>query len=223
MPHYDKMTELEDYFSQKRTNLNIRRGLMIGVENLNPFLFNLLVKTRKKTESVSYCACDTKTSVESLLSGEIHGVISHREISHNGIMSMSFFSESACYLYSKTLPEYQLSDLKNMPIIIPTNGFHEHYVKNAHTRILTICPTAQVIIVDDIHNYMSLIANGEAVGLISESMVAFYKNKITNFSELNHRVEKLFPELKTYIYYLKEREFSLKYALDTVEGAQVNA
>lgn len=223
MPHYEKMTELEDYFSQKRTNVNIRRGLMLGVENLNPFLFNLLVKTRKKTESVSYCSCDTRTSVESLLSGEIHGIISHREINDGGIMSMSFFSESACYLYSRKLPDYQLCDIKNIPVIIPTNGFNELYVKNAHAKILTICPTAQVIIVNDISDYMSLIANGEAVGLISESMVSFYQNKISNFSELNHRVENVFPELKTYIYYLKEREFSLKYAIDTAESVNVNA
>jgi len=223
MPHYDKMTELEDYFSQKRTNLHIRRGLMIGVENLNPFLFNLLVKTRKKTESVSYCACDSRASVESLLSGDIHGIISHREITDNGILSMNFFSEAACYLYSKNSSTTQLSDIKNTPIIIPTNGFYEHYVKNAHAKILTVCPTAQVIIVDDIYDYISLIANGEAVGLISESMVSFYQNKISNFSDLRYRVDGLFPELKTYIYYLKEREYSLKYALDTVNDAQVNA
>ncbi|WP_380178997.1 LysR family transcriptional regulator [Kalamiella sp. sgz302252] len=223
MPHYDKMTELEDYFSQKKTNVNIRRSLMIGVENLNPFLFSLLVKTRKKTESVSYCSCNTKTSVESLLSGEIHGVISHREINDNGVMAMDFFSEPACYLYAKKFPQYQLSDLKNTPIIIPTNGFYEDYVKNAHAKILTICPTAQVIIVDDIHDYLTLIASGEAVGLISESMVSFYQNKTDIFNELSCRVEAFFPELKTYIYYLKEREITLKYALEAIDNTQANA
>jgi len=223
MPYYNKMSELEDYFSQRRTNLNIRRGLMIGVENLNPFLFNLLVKTRKKTESVSYCSCHTSNSVESLLSGEIHGIISHREISDNGILSMSFFSEAACYLYSKKISDYNLCEMKNVPVIIPNNGFYEHYVKNAHAKILTVCPTAQVIIVDDIADYLSLIDNGEAVGLISESMVDFYKNKFDFFNSLSYKVDSLFPELKTYIYYLKEREVSLKYALETVDEVKAIA
>lgn len=213
MPYYNKMTELEDFFSQKKTNVNIKRNLMIGVENLNPFLFNLLVKTKKKTESVSYCACDIKNSMEALLAGEIHGIISHRQIAENGIVSMDFFSEPACYLFSNKYPDFQISDNKNIPIIIPNNGFYDSYIKNAHTRILTLSPTAQVIIVDDISDYLSLISSGEAVGLISQSMVSFYKNKIDNFNEINYRTESIFPELKTYIYYLKERENSVKLAI----------
>lgn len=81
-------------------------------------------------------------------------------------------------------------------MIIPTNGFYEHYVKNAHAKILTMCPTAQVIIVDDIYDYISLIANGEAVGLISESMVSFYQSKISNFSELSYRSKSYSRSLK---------------------------
>ncbi len=221
MPHYHKMTELEDYFSHKNTNVHIKRSLMIGVENLNPFLFSLLVKSKRKNESVSYCACNLKKSVEFLLSGEIHGIISHRQIAKNGIMSMEFFSESACFLFSKKYPNFQISDHKNLPIIIPNNGFYESYIKNAHTRILTLCPTAQVIIVDDIFDYISLISSGEAVGLISQSMVAFYKNRIDNFSEVDYRIESLFPELKTFIYYLKERERSVKLAINSNSESRV--
>lgn len=221
VPHYVKMVELEDYFSHKKTNVNIKRSLMIGVENLNPFLFSLLVKSKKKTESVSYCSCGVKDSIESLLSGEIHGIISHREIDEHGIMSMEFFSESACYLFSNKFSNYRVVDNKNVPIIIPNNGFYESYIKNAHTRILTVCPTAQVIIVDDIYDYLSLISSGEAVGLISESMVSFYKNKINNFNEISYRTESAFPELKTYIYYLKERESSVKYAINNSNESHV--
>lgn len=221
VPCYSEMAELEDYFSRKKMHVNIKRSLMIGVENLNPFLFNLLVKRKKKTESVSYCSCGVKKSIELLLSGEIHGIISHRQIAENGIMSMEFFSESACFLFSKKFSNYKIVENKNVPVIIPNNGFYESYIKNAHSKILTLCPTAQVIIVDDIFDYISLISNGEAVGLISQSMVSFYKNKINNFNEINYRTEPAFPELKTYIYYLKERENSVKYAINSNNESHV--
>lgn len=216
MPYYVKISEIEASFSQKKNNLNIKRSLMIGVENLNHFLFNILIKKKKKTESVSYCSSDAANSLQSLLSGEIHAVISHRDITENGIVAMEFYSEPVCYLLAKDVERYQVSDMKKIPIIISRNGFHEHYIKTAHMKILTACPNAQVIIVDDIDNYLFLIKSGDAVGLMSESMVMFYKNKHAFNAQLNHTVERSFPELKTYIYCLKEYEKNLKSAIDSI-------
>lgn len=216
MPYYMKISEIEDSFSQKSSNLNIKRSVMIGVENLNHFLFNILVKKRKKTECVSYCSSDASHSLESLLSGEVQAVISHRQICENGISTLNFYSEPVCYLLSNELGNYQLSDMKNIPVIIPKNGFHDEYIKTAHMKILTLCPTAQVIIVDDIDNYLFLIGSGDAVGLMSESMVSFYKNKYCLTGNLEYTIDRSFPELKTYIYCLKEREENLKLALNSL-------
>ncbi|MCX8956370.1 LysR family transcriptional regulator [Erwinia psidii] len=216
MPYYMKISEIEASFSQKTHSLNIKRSLMIGVENLNHFLFNILVKKRKKTESVSYCSSDAAKSLESLLSGEVQAVISHREIAENGISTMEFYSEPICYLLAKGIERYQVSDMKKIPIIIPRNGFHEHYIKTAHMKILNTCPNAQVIIVDDIDNYLFLIKSGDAVGLMSESMVLFYKNKHCFDTDLNYSIDRSFPELKTYIYCLKECEKNLKTAMGSI-------
>ncbi|MFC0140699.1 LysR family transcriptional regulator [Erwinia mallotivora] len=220
MPHYMKISEIEASFSQKTNSLNLKRSLMIGVENLNHFLFNILIKKRKKTESVSYCSSDATNSLESLLSGEIQAVISHREITENGLSSMEFYSEPVCYLLAKGIERYQISDMKKIPIIIPRNGFHEHYIKTAHMKILTACPAAQVIIVDDIDNYLFLISSGDAVGLISESMVSFYKNKHSLSTDFNYSIDRSFPELKTYIYCLKECEKNLRMVMGSLLNEQ---
>ncbi|EXU74648.1 hypothetical protein [Erwinia mallotivora] len=218
-----KISEIEASFSQKTNSLNLKRSLMIGVENLNHFLFNILIKKRKKTESVSYCSSDATNSLESLLSGEIQAVISHREITENGLSSMEFYSEPVCYLLAKGIERYQISDMKKIPIIIPRNGFHEHYIKTAHMKILTACPAAQVIIVDDIDNYLFLISSGDAVGLISESMVSFYKNKHCLNTDFNYSIDRSFPELKTYIYCLKECEKNLRMVMGSLLNEQENS
>lgn len=223
MPHYMKISEIEPSFSQKTNSLNLKRSLMIGVENLNHFLFNILIKKRKKTESVSYCSSDATNSLESLLSGEIQAVISHREITENGLSSMEFYSEPVCYLLAKGIERYQISDMKKIPIIIPRNGFHEHYIKTAHMKILTACPAAQVIIVDDIDNYLFLISSGDAVGLISESMVSFYKNKHCLNTDFNYSIDRSFPELKTYVYCLKECEKNLRMVMGSLLKEQENS
>ncbi|WP_261640802.1 LysR family transcriptional regulator [Erwinia mallotivora] len=223
MPHYMKISEIEASFSQKTNSLNLKRSLMIGVENLNHFLFKILIKKRKKTESVSYCSSDATNSLESLLSGEIQAVISHREITENGLSSMEFYSEPVCYLLAKGIERYQISDMKKIPIIIPRNGFHEHYIKTAHMKILTACPAAQVIIVDDIDNYLFLISSGDAVGLISESMVSFYKNKHCLNTDFNYSIDRSFPELKTYIYCLKECEKNLRMVMGSLLNEQENS
>ncbi|EOS96675.1 LysR family transcriptional regulator [Erwinia tracheiphila] len=216
MPYYMKISEIEASFSQKNNSLSIKRSLMIGVENLNHFLFNILIKKRKKTESISYCSSDASRSLDSLLSGEVQAVISHREIDENGITAMEFYSEPVCYLQANSTERYKVSDMKKIPIIIPRNGFHEHYIKTAHMKILNACPNAQVVIVDDIDNYLFLIKSGDAIGLMSESMVLFYKNKNCFNSELNYTIEHSFPALKTYIYCLKECEKNLKMAMDSI-------
>lgn len=214
MPYYTRISEMEVIYSKKRSGLNVKRSVMIGMENFNPFLFKKIINKKRKTACVSWCSSDASQSLESLLASEMQAVITYRNIDHPGIAKMNFSSESVCYLLSEEIENYQLSDMKNLPIIIPKNALHDDYIKIAHTRILTVCPMAQVIIVDDISNYLFLIRSGEAVGIMTESMALFYKNKHTMPTELNYSVDHSFPAFKTYIYYLKECENVIKEKLE---------
>ncbi|AHF79237.1 Transcriptional regulator, LysR family (plasmid) [Sodalis praecaptivus] len=210
IPYYAKISELEEIFSQKNNRLIIKKSIMIGVENINPFMFDLLINNRKNIESISYCSSDACNSFESLCSGEIQAVISHREMSESNIISTEFYSEPICYLMAKGIAYTQLGDMKSLPIIIPKNGFHDSYIKIAHRKIITLSSTIQVIIVDDVENYLFLIENGDAVGLMSESMASFYKKKHSLCGEVDYNIDPSFPKLKAYIYCLKEQEEILK-------------
>lgn len=205
-PYYIEMTELEGLFSKKNNHPRINNNIMIGVENLNHFLFKLFVNKRNKSSQISYISSDISQSLDSLLSENINALISHREITESRIGKINLYTEPVCYLRSAELDNYEVSTMRKKPVLIPNNGFHEEDVKIIQMEIIKQNPTAQFIVVDDLSCYLFLIASGHAVALVGESMAANYTAQCNNVHKLSYVKDISLHELETRIYYLKEHE-----------------
>lgn len=189
---------------------------MIGVENLNHFLLNPPEEKKEEYVNVSFTSSNEDCAIESLFSEEIHALISHRKISESGICSLSLDREPVCYLCSNELNSYDIVMLRKKTIIIPRDCFPDENVKTLHLKLLALCPSTQVIIVDNIDNFLFLICSGHAVALVGESMAAFYKERKYIPNELNYTPDLALPVLETHIYYLNDYKDKIKLALKRI-------